>query len=558
MQLNSGQVTIFLLSISLMLLAAKLLGELFTKIKQPPIVGEILAGLLLGPTVLGMIAPDFFNTVFPMKGEVGIALEGIVSLAVVMLLLVSGIEVDLSIVLKQGKAAISTGLMGIILPFTVGFGFSFFFPGLMGIQDRNMVFVFALFMGTALSISALPVIAKTLMDLKIFNSEIGYIIISAAMFNDLIGWLIFSVILGMISGEAHGMSFGTTLTLTLVFMFFTLIFVRKLFNRILPWVQKKISFPGGVLNLILITGFLGAAFTEYIGIHAIFGAFMVGIAVGDSAHLNERTRELIHQFVTNIFAPLFFVSIGLRVNFIANFDLQLVLIILALSFAGKVIGCGLGAYWAGMNKNDSLIIGFGMNSRGTMEVILGLLALQFGLIQESVFVALVIMALFTSISSAPVMNYFLKKRKKLSFNDLLVPDLVQFTNADSKEEIIHLLVNQVGKTQKLKSDDVYNAVMERESLLSTGIANYLAIPHAKVKINQPVIAVAINEKGIDFDADDKLLSRIIILLLSPSNDNEIQLKLLSEIAAKFSNREKSEKLIEIKDKNKFIEELKLV
>lgn len=178
----------------------------------------------------------------------------------------------------------------------------------------------------------------------------------------------------------------------------------------------------------MILGFLGAAFTEYIGVHAIFGSFLIGIAVGDSTHLNERTKEIIHQFVTNIFAPLFFVSIGLRVNFIENFNFLIISIILVLSFAGKVLGCGLGAYWSGLNKNDSLIIGFGINTRGTMEIILGIIALEAGLINEQVFVALVIMAIITSLSSAPIMSYLLNKKDISKFSNIISERFILFTN----------------------------------------------------------------------------------------------------------------------------------
>lgn len=409
MHLSSDQIIVFLISISVMLLAAKLLGELFIKLKQPAIIGEILAGIILGPTILGLLSPGIFEWLFPPQNEINIALEGITSLAVIMLLLVSGMEVDLSIVLKQGKVAISTGIMGIIFPFALGFGFTYLFPQVFGLTDPDLLLIFALFMGTALSISALPVIARTLMDLNIFKTEMGFIIIAAAMFNDLLGWLIFSIILGLIGVSEKGISFIETLSYTLLFTGIVLVFGRRVFNKLIPIIQDKFSFPGGVLNFVLVLGFLGAAFTEYIGIHAIFGAFIIGIAIGDSVHLKERTREIIQQFITNIFAPLFFVSIGLKVNFVANFDLLIVLVVLILAFSGKVIGCGLGAYWGGLSKNESMAIGFGMNSRGAMEIILGLIALEYGLINETVFVALVIMALFTSISSAPFMNIFIKK-----------------------------------------------------------------------------------------------------------------------------------------------------
>jgi Kef-type K+ transport system membrane component KefB len=152
--------------------------------------------------------------------------------------------------------------------------------------------------------------------------------------------------------------------------------------------------------------------TEFIGIHAIFGAFILGVAFGDSEHMSERAKEIIHQFINNIFAPLFFVSIGLKVNFAANFDPVLTLIILVIAFAGKILGSGYGARLSGLAWNESLAVGFGMNARGAMEIILGLIALDNGLIDERVFVSLVIMALVTSITSGPLMKWSLSRSWK--------------------------------------------------------------------------------------------------------------------------------------------------
>lgn len=556
MYLTGSQITTFLISISVMLFSAKLLGELFIKIKQPAIIGEIIAGVILGPTVLGMIFPSIFLMLFPKSHEISIALESFTTIAVVLLLLISGLEVDLAMVLRQGKKAIYTSNMGLAIPFALGFGVSYLFPNIMGIgSSSSSKFIFALFMGTALSISALPVIAKTLIDLKIFKLEIGVIIISAAMLNDLIGWLIFSVILGLIGTNNHGFTSIETMVSIIVFVLFSLTLGKKILNKIIPYINTNFTFPGGILSFVLILGFLGAAFTEYIGIHAIFGAFIVGIAIGNSNHLAENTKEIIHQFVTHIFAPLFFVSIGLKVNFIENFDFVIVSIILVLSFFGKVVGCGLGAYWSGLSKNDSLIIGFGMNSRGTMEIILGLIALHAGIINNQVFVALVIMALITSISSAPIMSYFLSKKVKFKLSNLLVEKYVAFTSEKDKEAIIMKLVNMVTENSKLNKTEIYNEVMVRENLVPTGISNYLAIPHAKINIKEPVLAVAINREGINFEASDGILSNIIILLLTPKNNNELQLKLLSEIVNKFKTKEDVEKLLAIESPKLFIDML---
>jgi Kef-type K+ transport system membrane component KefB len=156
--------------------------------------------------------------------------------------------------------------------------------------------------------------------------------------------------------------------------------------------------------------FLLAAFTEWLGIHAIFGAFLFGVALGDSDHLSEKAKEIIHQFINNIFAPLFLVSIGLKINFFTNFDFWLVLVIIIISFAGKIVGSGYGALRSGYPLKEAMAVGFGMNARGAMEIILGLIALENGLIDEKLFVALVVMALVTSMTSGPLMKWALRKK----------------------------------------------------------------------------------------------------------------------------------------------------
>lgn len=555
MKLSAEQLTSFLVGISVMLLAAKLLGELFGRMRQPAIIGEILAGIILGPTILGTLTPGLSAFLFPQSPQISAAMDGMTSLAVIMLLLVLGLEVDLSVVIRQSKTAFFTSVMGIIFPFAVGFSLAYFFPGYMGIGEDNMRLAFSLFLGTAMSISALPVIARTLMDLNIFRTETGLVILASAMFNDLIGWIIFSIILGMIGGAQHGFGFTEKILLTLGFIAFMLLVARKVINRIFPFIQNKFSYPGGVLNFIFILGFLCAAFTEYIGIHAIFGAFIVGITIGDTAHLREKTREIVHQFVTNIFAPLFFVSIGLRVNFFANFDPLLVTIIIIIAFVGKVIGCGLGAYWGGMNKDDSFIIGFGMNSRGAMEIILGLLALQYGLIQEKVFVALVIMALFTSVTSAPVMNWFLQRKKKPGLRDLIDRQFIISSSAPDKETVIRDLVHLVCAKQRLNEKDIFDKVWAREQLLPSGIANHLAIPHARADIKRPAIAVAVHKAGLDFEAADGLAAKIIVLLITPAEANEVQLQLLAEIADKFKENQKVADSLTLDGSDKIISRL---
>jgi Kef-type K+ transport system membrane component KefB len=409
-KLGHADVVHLLVQLSVMLVMGRLFAELLRKMNQPAVIGEILAGILLGPTVLGMLKPDWFEALYPAGAVAGVVLSGFVQVAVIMLLFIAGLEVDLHIVWQQGRQALTTSLFGLIIPFVLGFVFPYLFPQFFGIADVNGRLTFALFMGTAMAITALPVIVRILMDINLFKSRMGLLVVASAMVDDLVGWLIFSVILGLIGKEGGSMPLINTIILTIGFAAFMLTAGRGMLNRVLPWVNKKFAWPGGVLSLSLALCFMAAAFTEYIGIHAIFGAFIMGVALGDSEHFSERAKEIVHQFINNVFAPLFFVSIGLRVNFILNFDLGLTLIILAIAFVGKIVGSGLGTRLGGFSWKESLAAGFGMNARGAMEIILGIIALENGLINEKVFVSLVIMALVTSMTSGPLMKWSLSRK----------------------------------------------------------------------------------------------------------------------------------------------------
>lgn len=404
-------VTLFV-QLSIMLIFARLLAEAARKFKQPAVVGEIFAGIILGPTVFGLLAPEAFQSIFAMESNSFLVLDGIVQMAVVLLLFIAGLEVELHIVWAQGKNALSISFYSLIIPLVIGFLSTYFFPEFWGIGDPDSKLIFALFIGTALSITALPVIARVLMDLKIFKSKMGLLIIASAMIIDILGWIIFSIILSMMGRNVEGVSLWATIALTLGFTILMLTVGKSIINKALPWVNKKMAWPGGLLSLSMAVCFMAAAFTEYIGIHAIFGAFIVGVALGDSEFMTEKAKEILHQFINNIFAPLFFVSIGLKVNFIEGFNPILVLSVLAIGFLTKIIGSGIGAKVAGFDNRDSLAIGYAMNTRGAMEIILGLIALENGLITNAMFIALVVLALATSMAAGPLMKSALRVKQK--------------------------------------------------------------------------------------------------------------------------------------------------
>lgn len=533
--MDSSQITAVLLALAMLIGAARLFGELARWVRQPAILGELLAGVLLGPTVFGSLLPTWHAFLFPEQGPAATVLDGIGTLAIVLFLLVAGIEVDLSTIFRQGRAALKVGVLGTVVPFLLGFAAAWLLPMAMGREPDADPLIFALFVATAMSISALPVIAKTLMDLNLYRTDLGMVVVSAAIFNDLIGWTVFALILGMMSAQGSDVQVLWTVVMTLLFAGLMLTAGRWVVHRLLPPLQAYTHWPGGVLTFAVTLALCGAALTEWIGIHAIFGSFLVGIALGDSPHLQERTRVMLDEFISFIFAPVFFASIGLHVNFGAHFDLQLVVLVLALGCACKLLGAVAGARWGGMPRRDSLAVGFAMNARGAMEIILGLLALEAGVISQRLFVALVVLAIVTSAMSGPLIRWILQRQQPRRIIPLVSPRLFERRMAAaSSREAIHELVQIACNGSSLELSNVEQLTWEREELAATGIGHGVALPHARLAtLKEPIVAIGLSEAGIAFDAPDGQPAHVVFLMLTPRGEPAAQLELSANVAQMF-------------------------
>lgn len=532
-------IMIMFLSLGVLLGTARTLGELAQRFHQPAVVGELLAGVLLGPTVLGTIAPSLNLSLFPADGTNAIALDAISNLAIVLFLMVAGIEVDLSTIWKQGRLGLKVGITSVVVPFCLTFIAAWTLPQIFAKPTDVNQLVFAMFIATAISISALPIIAKTLMDMDLYRSELGMVVVSGAIFNDIVGWIVFAIVLSLMGGASGGNHIALTIFLTLAFAAIMLTLGRWLIDKALPFVQAYTRWPGGELSFAIVLALLGAAFTEWIGIHAIFGAFLVGAAIGDSSHLREHTRMIIDKFVSFIFAPLFFASIGLKINFISHFDFGLVLTVLLAACIFKLFGGALGAKWGRMPSRESAAVGFAMLSVGAMGIIVGLLALEYKIIDHRLFVALVVMAIVTSMISGPAMRLILSPAKSWRLQDSLFSKLfIRELKSLSRQDAIKEMVDIVCKEFDLDSSGLNRTVWEREKAMSTGIGKGVALPHARVAgINYPLVAVGISDTGIDFDAPDGKPANVIFLVITPDTAPESQLNIISEIARLFKRQE---------------------
>lgn len=260
-----------------------------------------------------------------------------------------------------------------------------------------------------------------MLDLDILNTRIGNIVLTAAMVDDFLGWILFSVIIQLMNAGKQDASFWKVSTV-IVYAIFMLTAGRWLMHKLLAFAGKK-NKPGRVLTVAVCLCLISACITEGLGVRGVFGAFLVGVGINDSEYFTEKHKHVLHQFTINVLAPLFFASVGLRLNFIANFNLEVVAIILVIACLAKLVGAGIGSILSGMSKNESIAVAFGMNARGSQEIVLGLLALQAKIINEPVFEGLVVMTIVTMIISGPIMKYyFLKEQNLKPATESITPD----------------------------------------------------------------------------------------------------------------------------------------
>lgn len=544
---------VFLLSLALLLGTSRLLGELGRAIGLPLVVGEITSGILLGATGLKRVLPGVYDWLFPSSGASQM-LSGYTTVAVVLLLVVAGLEVELTIVRRRGKSAIMVAAFGLVIPLIAGVVLGHLVPDSV-VGETGQRNLFALFMGVALSISALPVIAKTLLDLGLFKTDVGLLVMTVAMLDDLVGWILFSILLGPMRGG--GIDVGTlarTLVLASLFAVICLVPGRRLIDRVLAHLEEQRDLaPGRVLSLVAVLAMLGASVTQAIGIHAVLGGFVVGVAVGDSSRLREHTRHTIHQFVTNVFAPVFFACVALRVDFLVSFDPVLCITVFLVATAAKLVGCAGGARLTGLPWREALAVGFGLNARGAMEIILALLAREAKLIDDKVLVALVTMALGTSLLAGPTMKRLLYSGKlaRVSADDAaglvrdgaFLPELTGSTPARVIEELGRALRPVIGDLV----ETALIAVLEREMVAPTGLGDDVAIPHAPVEgLKRPVVALGLSSQGIDFDAPDGRPAKVVFLLLLPPKAYEQEVHVLAALSRSVFDEAARNALLEAK------------
>lgn len=406
---------IFLLvfQIGVLLLAARAFGEIATRLGQPSVIGEILAGIILGPSLLAGLFPGFGELIIPQTETSGYLLEVISLLGAMFLLLITGLETDIQLIKHHAKTAISVSFGGISVTFITGFFLGQHLPDFL-LADSDERLVFSLFVATAMAISAIPVIAKVLMDMNLMRRDIGQTILAAGMSDDTIGWILLSIVAGIAAGDA--VTTGTVLTTVgsvLAFLIFSFTIGRWMVRKLLIYVQDEVISTDRLLSLIIILSFFWGAITQLLNLEAILGAFVMGILFGMMPRLPEEVINKLESIALGIFAPIFFAVAGLKVNMLNLFDPTLILItviVIAIATLGKVIGTYTGARFIGGKDHwTSLSFGAGLNARGAMEIIIATIGLKLGILSQDMFSIIVVMAIATSLMAPFALRWVLKR-----------------------------------------------------------------------------------------------------------------------------------------------------
>ena len=390
--------SVFLLLIQLALLVgmARVGAELAKRIGLPAVVGEMAGGIALGPTLLGHYFPGAFATIFPPNAEQFHLLDAFGSVGMTLLLLLTGLETDLRLLRNLGRAALIASIMGMVLPFGLGFGLGYVTPAAY-LTDPSHRILFSLFLATAMSISAMPVIAKILIDLDMTKRNIGLVILSAGVVDDTVGWLVLSLIAGAATrGVVHVAGLAVTVIYLVAFILGAAFVLLPMLRVVVRVATERFRANDSDLVVVIVTTFLCAALTEKIGVHPVFGAFVVGTVFHQVPRLRRETIARLESFTFGVLAPIFFGIVGLRVNLWDLGGGRMLALVITVACVGKLVGCSLGAYWGGMRFWEAASIAVAMNARGAMEIVVATIGLTLGILTPQMFSIIVMVAIVTS------------------------------------------------------------------------------------------------------------------------------------------------------------------
>ena len=403
---------LFFAQLGLLLLIGRGLGEIMQKLGQPAVMGQLLGGVLLGPSVLGLLWPDCQHMLFPATPEQKSMINAVSQLGILMLLLLTGMETDLRLVRRVGRAAIAVAAAGVTLPFICGFALGEMLPDSI-LPNPQARFVSSLFLATALSISSIKIVAMVVREMNFMRRDIGQIIVASAILEDSSGWIIIAISFGLASsGTIDVRSVTFAILGTLLFLAFSLTTGRRIVFWLIRWTNDNFTSEYAVITVILLIMIAMALITYAIGVQTVLGAFVAGVLVGESPILTRHIDQQLRGLIAALFMPVFFGLSGLSADLTILKNPNLLLLAVALiviaSF-GKFAGAFVGGKLGGLNRRESLALACAMNARGSTEVIVASIGLSAGVFSQNLYTLIVGMAVITTLAMPPMLRWALRR-----------------------------------------------------------------------------------------------------------------------------------------------------
>jgi Kef-type K+ transport system membrane component KefB/nucleotide-binding universal stress UspA family protein len=408
--LSESQLLRFLIEIAALLIVSRVLAEIAKRFDQAPVIGELLAGILLGKSVLGHLAPALYGSLFGGDPLVMHLLESLAWIGAIMLLLYIGLETELELLRGLGRTAALISSFGIALPFGSGIALGYMLPGSY-LANPNSRLIFSLFMAVAMSISAVPVIAKILLDLGLIKRELGMLILAGGIVDDTTGWLLLSLVAGLATaGTVDLKSVSILVAEGAAFLGFCFFFGYRLIRSLMRWIDDRTFIEHGKFSAMIIIALVCGVVTQAIGLHAVFGAFVAGLMIRSSTRVRTQDLDELKSISLGVMAPIFFAYSGLKADPASLVMHPVVpLIVLAIACIGKLVGCGIGGLLAKLKPSEALAVASGMNARGGMEIIVALIGLSLGILTQEMYTIIVMVAIATSVAAPPALKWSLSK-----------------------------------------------------------------------------------------------------------------------------------------------------
>src|SRR5215213_1479248 len=403
---------VFLFQLVVLLLFGRLLGELMQKVGQPSVMGQLIAGIILGPSVFGWAFPDLQHSLFPRTPEQKAMIDAISQFGILLLLLLTGMETDLRLIRKVGKAAISISVSGVAVPFLCGVTLGQLMPDwLLPHPDQRLVT--SLFLGTALSISSIKIVAAIVREMGFTRRNLGQVIGASAICEDTIGWVIIAITFSLAEpGTIDPISVGKSVLGTAVFLLASFTIGRRIVFFLIRWANDNFKSEFPVVTVILAIMGIMALITHFIGVHTVLGAFIAGVLVGESPILSKHIDEQVRGLILGFFMPVLFGMAGLSTELTVLKDPSLLgtaLVLIAIASIGKFAGAFVGGAVGGLTRRESLALACGMNARGSTEVIVASIGLSMGALSQNLFTMIVAMAVVTTLAMPPKLRWALRR-----------------------------------------------------------------------------------------------------------------------------------------------------